>query len=101
MSNDAVMAQEIRDSTLGTEEIVLAVKAGGYRKPRILGSFDELDDLPAGSAVETSDVTDTVVLCGGDGLFRTGDGTEVTPRDLWDHGTKPFKVLHEPGVTNV
>ena len=71
----------------------------GYRKPRTIESLAELAALPAESAVQTSDTSDTVVLRGGDGMFVNAFGGEVGAEDLWRYGTKPFTVIHEPDAS--
>lgn len=70
--------------------------AKGYRKPRTITSLAELAALPAESALQTSDRSDTVVLKGGDGLFINAFGGEVGPDDLWRYGSKPFTLIYEP-----
>jgi len=73
-----------------------AILAAGYRKPRTINSLAELAALPAESAVQTSDTSDTVVLQGEDGRFINAFGGEVGADDLWRYGTKPFTVIYEP-----
>lgn len=70
--------------------------AAGYRKPRTIENLAELAALPAESAVQTSDPSDTVVLKGDDGLFRNYGAGEVGVDDLWRYGAKPFTVIYEP-----
>lgn len=75
-----------------------AILASGYRKPRTIKSYDELCALPYGSAVQTSDTSDTVVLRS-DGMdFVNQSGHTVTAPVLWDFGSKPFVVLYEPAA---
>jgi hypothetical protein len=72
-----------------------AILAAGYYKPRIITTAEELDALPFGAAVETSDSTDTVVLKGEGDFFRNQSGYEVSSSILWRFGGKPFTVLYE------
>jgi hypothetical protein len=66
---------------------------------REIRSRAELHALRPGSALLTSDTSDTVVLRSG-GRYASGfinaDGGELTPDVLWEFGTKPFTVLWEP-----
>jgi hypothetical protein len=66
------------------------------RNPRVITTAEELVALPFGSAVQTSDTSDTVVLKAEDGLFRNQSGYELTASVLWRWGTKPFTVIYEP-----
>lgn len=68
----------------------------GYRKYRVITTFAELEALPFGSAVQTSDPSDVVVLrCEGND-FRNQSGCNLTATDLWRYGTRPFTVLYVP-----
>lgn len=67
--------------------------------PRTITTAEELDDLPFGSAVQTSDASDTVVLKAEGGFFRNQSGFEVSVPVLWQFGTKPFTVLYEPALS--
>jgi hypothetical protein len=49
--DDAVMAEAIRSSSLGTSEIVAATLAAGYRKLRTITTAEELDALARGTVV--------------------------------------------------
>lgn len=72
-----------------------AILAAGYRKPRTIKSADALEALPFGSAVQTSDSSDVVVLkCEGRN-FRNQSGCELSVEDLWRYGTQPFTVIFE------
>jgi hypothetical protein len=73
-----------------------AILAAGYRKPRTIKSASELEALPFGSAVQTSDESDVIVLrCEGRD-FRNQSGYELSVETLWRYGTRPFFVLWEP-----
>jgi hypothetical protein len=74
-----------------------AVIAAGWRPPaRTIETWAELEALPFGSAVQTSDDSDTVVLrCEGRD-FRNQSGAEVSVETLWRYGTHPFTVIYEP-----
>lgn len=68
-------------------------------KPRTITTAAQLEDLPFGSAVQTSDASDVVVLrCEGNG-FRNQSGAELSATDLWRYGTRPFTVIYEPEGT--
>lgn len=79
--------------------MALGVIDAGYRKPRTITTFAELEALPFGSAVQTSDDSDTVVLRSEGEFFRNQSGADVDWTTLWRHGTHPFTVLYEPGMT--
>lgn len=68
----------------------------GYRKPRTVTGAQKLDALAVGSAVQTSDTSDVVVLKCGTTTFRNQDGYEISGDDLWRYGTHPLTVLYEP-----
>ena len=80
-------------------EIADAILAAGYVKPRVITSPAQLEALPFGSAVQTSDDSDTVVLKDKGAFFRNQSGCEVSATDLWRYGTRPFTVIYEPAVT--
>lgn len=83
------------DDVMG-EDLAELLHAAGYRKPRTIKGYEELCALPYGSAVQTSDTSDTVVLRS-DGMdFVNQSGHTVTAPVLWDFGSKPFVVLYEP-----
>lgn len=66
---------------------------------RTITTKDELIRLRPGSALLTSDSSDTVVLRSGRRYaagFINSDGGELSPEVLWNYGTKPFTVLWEP-----
>jgi hypothetical protein len=72
--------------------------ADGYRKPRTITTAAQLEALPFGSAVQTSDPSDVVVLrCEGHS-FRNQSGCDLSATDLWRYGTQPFTVIYEPAV---
>ena len=73
-----------------------AVLAAGYRKSRTITTAEELEKLPYGSAVQTSDESDTVVLKDRGAFFRNQSGCELPATDLWRYGTRPFTVLYSP-----
>ncbi len=50
----AELAESIRSGSLGTSEIVAAILAAGYSKPRTITTTEELDELPTGSVVLNS-----------------------------------------------
>lgn len=78
------------------DDIADAILAAGYRKPRTIKSAAELEALPFGSAVQTSDAADVVVLrCEGRD-FRNQSGYELSVETLWRYGTQPFTVIYEP-----
>jgi hypothetical protein len=65
-------------------------------KPRTVTTAAQLEALPFGSAVQTSDESDTVVLrCEGNN-FRNQSGADLSATDLWRYGTHPFTVLYSP-----
>jgi hypothetical protein len=71
------------------------ILAAGYRKPRTITSPAQLESLPFGSAVQTSDPSDVVVLrCEGNN-FRNQSGYEISATDLWRYGTHPLTVIYE------
>ena len=71
-----------------------AILAAGYRKPRIITTAEELDDLPETSVV--LDPMGTVALQVGRGLWTMG-GDEYTSEELIaDWLVLPATVLHEP-----
>lgn len=95
-TQDAQMAEAIRNSSIGTTEVVEIVLAAGYRKPRLVATLDELAGLPV----------DSVILTHKGGVFtkhfdhfREQDNWEargagsVWPEDL------PATVLYQPEVT--
>ena len=89
------------DPILGidAEKIAVELEEKGYRKPRTIRTAAELDSLPFGSAVQTSDDSDVVVLKAERGRFRNQSGAELSTDDLWRYGTRPFTVLFEPEPT--
>ena len=84
-------------ATIGGRELAQGILDAGYRKPRTITTPAELDRLAFGSAVQTSDDSDTVVLKGERGMFRNQSGGEVPASVLWKYGTHPFTVLYAPG----
>ena len=99
LSKIAVM-QFAKDSAgCGTGDLAYdladAIIADGYMKPRVVESRGELYKLRYGTALQTSDATDTVVLKDTE-HFRNQSGFEVSVEDLWNYGLKPFTVLWEP-----
>ena len=66
------------------------------REPRKITTAEQLEALPHGSAVQTADDPDTVVLKDGDVFFRNQSGYELSATDLWRYGTRPFIVIYEP-----
>lgn len=82
--------------TLTAEDIADAMIAAGYRKPRTIKTAAELEALPLGSAVQTSDDDDTVVLRSEGRDFRNQSGCELSVEVLWRYGTRPFTVIYEP-----
>jgi hypothetical protein len=90
----ALYTEDLRDTY--THRMADAILAAGYRKPRTITTPYQLESLPFGSAVQTSDESDTVVLrCDGNN-FRNQSGYELSATDLWRYGTRPFTVLYEP-----
>ena len=77
-----------------TDELI----AAGYSKPRTIKTAAELDALPFGAAVQTSDDSDVVVLKAERGRFRNQSGAELSTDDLWRYGTRPFTVIYEGGA---
>jgi hypothetical protein len=76
-----------------------AILAAGYRKPRTITTAEELEKLPYGSAVQTSDESDTVVLKDKGTIFRNQSGADLSATDLWRYGTRPFTLIYEPEPT--
>lgn len=76
-----------------------AILAAGYSKPREIMTPSALEALPHGSAVQTSDESDTVVLKDGDTNFRNQSGYALSATDLWRYGTHPMTVIYEPEAT--
>jgi hypothetical protein len=77
------------------EEALAEIEAAGYRKLRTITTAAHLEALPFGSAVQTSDASDVVVLrCEGND-FRNQSGFNLSATDLWRYGTRPFTVLYE------
>lgn len=83
-------------STLGGLEVAEGIIDAGYFKPREVVSRQELRGLSFGTAVRTSDSTDTVVLRSSGGRWTNQDGYDISDSDLWDYGSKPFHVIYEP-----
>jgi hypothetical protein len=82
------------------EARVVAEEALAAVKPRSITTAAQLEDLPFGSAVQTSDPSSVVVLrCEGND-FRNQSGAELSATDLWRYGTHPFMVIYEPAVTS-
>ena len=75
------------------------ILAAGYRKPRVIKSAAALEALTFGSAVQTSDDSDVVVLRSEGRSFRNQSGAELSVEDLWRYGTQPFTVIFEAEVT--
>jgi len=65
-------------------------------KPRTITTLSELEALPFGSAVQTSDDSDTVVLRCEGYRFRNQSGADLSSTDLWRFGTRPFTVIYTP-----
>jgi hypothetical protein len=83
-------------SDFQAKEVAKAVLAAGYSKPRTIRTAAELEALPFGSAVQTSDESDTVVLrCEGVN-FRNQSGADLSATDLWRFGTHPFTLIYTP-----
>ena len=73
-----------------------ALKAAAPHMSRTITGPAQLEALPFGSAVQTSDESDTVVLrCEGRD-FRNQSGAELSVETLWRYGTQPFTVIFEP-----
>ena len=104
MSERDELADDLADSifrytgvtTSSSKSMADELLAAGYRKPRTIKSAAELEALPFGSAVQTSDAEDVVVLrCEGRD-FRNQSGYELSVETLWRYGTHPFTVIYEP-----
>lgn len=65
---------------------------------RVIGSYNDLIALPFGSAVLTSDFTDTVVLKGENDRFVNQSGFDIDAATLWQHGGKPLVALWSPAL---
>lgn len=99
MSNREELMADIRGidgpALLGGDVLADGLIVAGYRKTRTITTLEELEALPVGSAVQTSDTSDTVVLKGSDGFFRNQDGYPLAARALARWGTQPFTVIYE------
>ena len=73
-----------------------AILAAGYSKPRTITTAHQLETLPFGSAVQTSDESDTVVLRCEGANFRNQSGADLSATDLWRYGTHPFTLIYSP-----
>ena len=49
--DEAHLAEAIRNTSLGTTEIMDAIKSAGWVKPTVLTTAEQLDSLPAGSVI--------------------------------------------------
>lgn len=93
--NESASATVIRGLVDRIDRDASALKA---TQPRTITNAADLAALPFGSAVQTSDSSDTVVLKGEGEFFRNQSGAEVSWTDLWRFGTRPFTVIFEaPG----
>jgi len=93
----AMQPQEVMDdmANLAAHQADV-LHAAGYRKPRTITTAEQLEALPFGSAVQTSDDSDVVVLrCEGQN-FRNQSGADLSATDLWRYGTHPLTVIYEP-----
>ena len=79
-------------------DVATHILAAGYRKPRTIKTAAELEALPFGSAVQTSDASDVVVLKSEGRYFRNQSGFELSVEDLWRYGTQPFTVIFEASL---
>jgi hypothetical protein len=77
-------------------DVADAILAAGYSKPRTITTAYQLESLPFGSAVQTSDESDTVVLRGEGANFRNQSGADLSATDLWRYGTHPFTLIYSP-----
>lgn len=102
---ESIITRAVNDGLVGYDvcmphvEIAVAVDdilAAGYSKPRTISTVEELDALPDGAAVQTSDESDTVVMRDRPIGFRNSSGYEVSIEILWRHGIRPFTVLYTP-----
>jgi hypothetical protein len=89
---DAVMAEAIRSSSLGTSEIVAAIVAAGYSKPRTIATVDELDALPVGAVIIDRD---------GDAWQRERRGWTCTDRALNTSEQPSGALVHVLGPATV
>ena len=93
---DTIFGHRIAGPAQQDLKLADALLVAGYRKPRTITTAAQLEGLPFGSAVQTSDPSDVVVLkCEGNG-FRNQSGAELSATDLWRYGTRPFTVIYEP-----
>ena len=83
------------DDYVSPDKAAEAILAAGYTKPRTIKGAYELEALPFGSAVQTSDESDVVVLRSEGRNFRNQSGYELSVETLWRYGTQPFTVIYE------
>ena len=88
--DDAVMAEAIRSSSLGTSEIVAAILAAGYSKPRTATEVFEIHTLPRESVIRT--VQGYAMEKLSDGWHRAGVDYAYTPYPNW----LPATVIYSP-----
>jgi hypothetical protein len=95
--NESSSATIVRELVARIDRDASALKAA---QPRTITTAAQLEGLPFGSALQTSDSSDVVVLrCEGNN-FRNQSGAELSATDLWRYGTRPFTVIYEPAVTS-
>jgi len=93
--NESAPATVVRGLVDRIDRDASALKAA---QSRTITTAAQLEALPFGSAVQTSDESDTVVLKGEGVVFRNQSGAELLATDLWRFGTGPFTVIFEaPG----
>jgi hypothetical protein len=92
--NDAELAETIRNSSLGTTEIMDAILAAGYRKPRAITTAEELDALAIRSVILDCDLD----ICRKNryGRWESFDEPDQTWSSTGLAGCLPATVLHEP-----
>jgi hypothetical protein len=88
-TTEANLAEAIRNGSIGTTEIMDAILAAGYRKPRTITMVEELDALPVGSVVLDGDVG----VRRDDGYWKLSDLAGVYASS---EITLPATVLYEP-----
>jgi hypothetical protein len=94
--SDALAIPKPGEKAMDSLRVADRLAAAGYSKPRTITTAAQLEALPFGSAVQTSDESDTVVLrCEGNN-FRNQSGADLSATDLWRYGTHPFTVLYSP-----
>lgn len=84
--------EQVPGPELFEQHVADAILAAGYRKPRTITTFDELDELPRGSVVLDRDGLSLHLDYAG---WNASNGTRGIERETLEREAFPAIVLHE------